>query len=78
MQISWGAIALQFKQFLHISMMRAFYPSIYVMHKDAALSRRQCSVVPSRRPVSECCIGKTSMFIAKIIGNSYIRCVRTM
>jgi hypothetical protein len=78
MQISWGVVALQFKQFLHISMMRVFYPLIHVMHKDSALSHRERSVVPSGRPVSACYVGKTSVFIVRIIGNSHIRCVRTM
>ena len=47
MQISWVVIALQFKQFLHISMMRVFYPLIYVMHKDSAFisQRTQCGSI---------------------------------
>jgi len=78
MQISWGVTALQFKKFLHVSMMRVFYSLMYVIHKDSALFHRERSVVPSGRPVSKCCIGKTSTLIVRIIGNSHIRCVRTM
>jgi hypothetical protein len=43
--------ALKYKHFLHISIMRAFYPLVYVVHKNSAFTsqRTQCGSIRKTR-----------------------------
>ena len=79
MQISWDVIALQYKQCLHISVMRAFYSLFYVMRKDSIFISRRTQYGSIRKTSQGMLyIDNIDTEYSKNYTKFTIRCVRTM